>query len=90
MTLVTVAVDGDGRLVLPREVLEGLGLDGPGHLTLTVEDGEMRAMARGAAIRKAQALVAEHLARGGTLVSSEQFIAERRAQAEREARTGGP
>jgi bifunctional DNA-binding transcriptional regulator/antitoxin component of YhaV-PrlF toxin-antitoxin module len=86
MTGYTVAVDEAGRVVLPREVLEGLGLDGPGHLTLIVERGEMRAMTRTTAIRVAQDLVAQHVAAGGDAPSSEDVIAERRAAAAREAR----
>ncbi len=85
MTRSTVAVDEAGRVVLPPEVLERLGLAGPGQVTLAVEDGELRAKTPMAGIRRAQALVAEHIAEGGSFVSSGELIAERRAEAAREA-----
>jgi len=47
MGAVTVKADADGALVVPRETLEALGVQGGGKLRLTAEDAPERTEAIG-------------------------------------------
>lgn len=82
MEPVWVKVDAAGRLVVPKDMREALGIPDGGELRLRVEDGELHGMGRLAALRRIQ-----HELRGtvppGTSVVDE-FIADRRAEAARE------
>ena len=50
MEPLTIRVDGSGRVVIPRDVRIALGIPDGGELRLTVEDGELRAISRAAAL----------------------------------------
>jgi AbrB family looped-hinge helix DNA binding protein len=52
MEQLTVRVDQSGRVVIPRDVRVALGIPDGGELRLTVEDGELRAVSRAAALRR--------------------------------------
>ena len=82
MGVVTVKVDGSGRVVIPREMREALGIPEGGELQVSVENGELRATTRLAALRRIQEEVRGLVPPGVSVV--DEFIAERRAEAARE------
>ena len=71
-----------GRIVIPVEIREALGMDVGTTLSLRTEDGELRISTIRSRIRRAQERV-RHLVPPGTLVSDE-LSAERREAAKRE------
>lgn len=73
----TVTMDGAGRLVLPVAVRKALGLKAGSRLILEVEGDEVRLRTVGAALRRAQALLAPYQPKDGSFLS-DQLIAERR------------
>jgi AbrB family looped-hinge helix DNA binding protein len=79
MNLSPVKMDASGRVVIPRELREALGLPEGGELRMTVQDGELRATTRLTALRRIQA---EARALGAAPLSAD--LAEaRRAEAKR-------
>ena len=52
MDALTVRVDQSGRVVIPRDVRIALGIPDGGELRLSVQDGELRAVSRAAALRR--------------------------------------
>jgi AbrB family looped-hinge helix DNA binding protein len=76
---VSVKVDASGRVVIPRDLRDALGIPDGGELRLSVENGELRATTRLTALRRIQQEV-RALAPPGALLS-EALIAERRAEA---------
>ena len=68
MGAVTVKVDASGRVVIPKELREQLGIPEGGELRLSVEDGELRGAARLAALRRIQRRMAELVPPGVSLV----------------------
>lgn len=81
MGRVSVMVDAEGRLVLPAEIRQSLGLEAGGELIMEMQHHELRASTRAAAIRHAQEMVAAMVPPGVSL--AEELIAERRAEAKR-------
>jgi len=71
-----------GRIVIPVEIREALGMNVGAALSLRTEDGELRISTIRSRIRRAQERV-RHLVPPGTLVSDE-LSAERREAAKRE------
>jgi hypothetical protein len=71
----------DGQLFLPPDVRKAMLLDADGRVTLSVVDGELRVISPMSAVHQLQRR-ALSLVPPGTLVSDE-LIAERRAEAER-------
>src|SRR3954453_17395043 len=55
MDQVTVRVDASGRVVIPRDLRDALGIPDGGELRLSVRDGELRATTRLAALRRIRA-----------------------------------
>lgn len=84
MSHVRVAVDGSGRLVIPKEMRVSLGIDGGGELVLSVEDGAMTAMTQMEAVRRAQQALRKVVPAGVSLV--DELIADRRREARRFSR----
>ena len=79
---ITVRMDPAGRLVVPRDLREALGVPEGGELRLTVQDGELRATTRLAALRRIRAeLKALDPAAPGSLVDD--LLTTRRADAAR-------
>lgn len=81
MDQVTVRVDAAGRMVIPRDLRDALGIPEGGELRLTLQDGELRATTRLAALRRIQAEL-RALPRPAA-PASDALIAERRAEAAR-------
>lgn len=77
-----LAVDRQGRVVLPMAVRRELGIEGGGQLTLDVEENDVRLSSRMLAIRRMQQEVRKHVPEGVSLV--DELIADRRAEAARE------
>jgi len=71
-----------GRIVIPSQIREALGIDVGDKVVFRVEDGELRISTLRSRIRRAQRNV-RHLAPPGTLVS-EELSAERREAAKHE------
>lgn len=82
-----ITVGRDGALMLPPEALRALGLAQGGVLSARFDQGELRLAEPVTALRNVQKMLAplrERLRREG-LLASEELIAERRAEAAREA-----
>ena len=76
-----VEMDAGGRVTLPVDLLARAGLAaGPVHVRLG--DGGLEILSRKAALRRAQALLAEYVPPGRSVV--DEFIADRREEAGRE------
>lgn len=82
--LVRVKVDAPGRVVVPKELREALGIPDGGELTLSVQDGELRGLTRMAALRKLQADLRSRRKPDDTGSVVDELIADRRAEVERE------
>jgi AbrB family looped-hinge helix DNA binding protein len=82
MGAVTVKVDASGRLVIPKDMRVELGIPDGGELRLSVEDGELRASTRLAALRRIQRELRGTVPPGVSVV--DELIAERRAEAARD------
>ena len=74
----------DGRLVVPLEMRAAMLIDKTGVITARVVDGELRVLTPKAALRSLQRMVQE--ASPGGVSMADELIAERRAEARREAR----
>lgn len=72
-----------GRIVIPIEMREALGMKEGELLDLRVVDGELRIATRRARIRRAQERARRYIPQGVLL--SEELSAERREEARREA-----
>lgn len=83
MGKVTVRVAAEGRLILPEGMRASLGLDQGGELLLEIEDHQLRGTTRKGAIERLREIVPPW--KPGEPLWSEEFIAERRATAKREA-----
>lgn len=75
-------VGAKGRIVIPIEMREALGIDEGDKVTLRVEDHELRISTIRGRIRRAQERAAKYV-KPGTLVSDE-LSAERREAAKHE------
>jgi len=80
MEQLTVKVDASGRLVIPRDLRDALGIPDGGELRLSVRDGELRATTRLAALRRIRAEL-RALPAAEAPLASDALIAERRAEA---------
>jgi bifunctional DNA-binding transcriptional regulator/antitoxin component of YhaV-PrlF toxin-antitoxin module len=87
MGAVTVKVDANGALVVPKETLEALGIPNGGELRLMVVDGALRGStgpSRLAAVRRLQRRLADAKPAGDDSSVVDELIADRRAEAARE------
>jgi AbrB family looped-hinge helix DNA binding protein len=71
-----------GRLVIPAEYRRELGLEPGDEVIIRLEDGELRILTRAEAVKRAQALVEQHVKKGRSL--ADELSAERREEAARE------
>ena len=79
-----VRVAEGGRIVIPAEYRKILGLKVGDEVILVLEGEEVRLLTRRQAIKRAQEMVRRYVPEGRSL--SEELIAERRAEVEREER----
>jgi AbrB family looped-hinge helix DNA binding protein len=70
-----------GRVVMPAEIRQALGLKEGDAVLWSLVDGEARVTTRAQRIRQAQALVRKHVPAGVSL--ADELIAERRQEAVR-------
>jgi AbrB family looped-hinge helix DNA binding protein len=68
-----------GRVVMPAEIRQALGLKEGDAVLWSLVDGEARVTTRAQRIRQAQALVRKHVPAGVSL--ADELIAERRQEA---------
>ncbi len=73
----------DGRVVIPADMRRAMLVDETGMITARVVDGELRILTPEAALRSLQRMVREAVPEGVSL--ADELIAERRAEAHREA-----
>ncbi|CAH0298137.1 AbrB/MazE/SpoVT family DNA-binding domain-containing protein [Roseomonas sp. CECT 9278] len=86
MGVVSVKVDPSGRVVIPKELRDALGIPQGGELRLSIVDGELRGLTRMAAIEQVRAKYAALPVREGNGRSGvDDLIAARRAEAARDA-----
>jgi bifunctional DNA-binding transcriptional regulator/antitoxin component of YhaV-PrlF toxin-antitoxin module len=78
MHQIKTKLDEGGRIVIPPEYLQALGLEVGDSVILRLEDGEVRIFTPQYAIRKAQELVSKYLPEDRSL--SDELIAERRME----------
>lgn len=76
-------IGAGGRVVIPVEMRNGLGVVEGDTLLARLIDGELRLISQRGALRKAQALVRQVVPEGVSL--ADELIAERRAEADRES-----
>jgi AbrB family looped-hinge helix DNA binding protein len=77
-----IQVKEAGRIVLPANFRDALGIKEGDFLSAEIVEGEIRITPLDTAIRKAQALVRRYIPEGVSLV--DELIAERRREAQRE------
>lgn len=80
----TSVLSSEGRVVIPASIRKELGLEPGVTLTFGIESGRVVMSTRQAAIAELQRMFAEVRPEGAPLMS-EELIAERRAEAAREA-----
>jgi AbrB family looped-hinge helix DNA binding protein len=78
MGVISVKVDPSGRVVIPKDLRDALGIPQGGELRLSIVDGELRGLTRVAALRQVQAKYASRPAAGSAV---DDVIAWRRAEA---------
>ena len=81
-TVLHTRMSKEGRVLIPAELRQALGLQAEEPLQLYVVDGELRIVSRRQGIRRAQAIAAKARQPGVSVV--DEFIAEKRADASRE------
>ena len=80
---ISVRLAPNGRMVLPKAARTALGLTGAGVISLSVDGDEVKLTSMASNIKRAQALYREHVTNDR---SSDDFLEERRQEAEREER----
>jgi len=78
-----IRILANGRIVIPAQMRSAMLIDGSGYLTARVVEGELRMLTPRAAVLKLQKRMREKVPEGVSLVDD--LIAERRAEARREA-----
>lgn len=76
-------VSASGRLSLPAGFRKAVGLERGGNVVIALEGREMRITTTAEAVARSQA-IARRILKGKSKVSVDDFIAERRREAERE------
>ena len=83
---VCLKVDPAGRLLIPAEMRSSMGLSEGGPVLAWLDQGELRVVGTEVAARRAQELARAKLGPNARL--AEELIADRRAEARREAEDG--
>jgi AbrB family looped-hinge helix DNA binding protein len=78
MKSIAVKVSASGRMNLPSEVREALGLKGPGDVILTMDDGTLTVRTMAQALEHVRALARPYAPKDR--LASEDLIAERRQE----------
>lgn len=86
-TTMDVRVAENGRMILPQSVRRAMGLQGETKVILTLENDEVRLTPIGHGVARARALYREHASAGR---STEEFLADRKAEAARDAGDPSP
>ena len=81
--MIDVRIAPNGRMVLPKAARAALGVTGAGIVALSVDGDEVKLTSMASRVRYAQALYREHVKNDR---SSDDFLEERRREAEREPR----
>ncbi|MHB8527883.1 MAG: AbrB/MazE/SpoVT family DNA-binding domain-containing protein [Caulobacteraceae bacterium] len=84
MSPVTTRISENGRLTIPATMRAALGLERGSSVVLEIVDGDLRVRSVAEALRRARATV-RRLTDGRPGFSVDDFLAERRREAEREA-----
>ncbi len=79
----TLQVAQNGRVVIPADMRSAMLLDATGYVTARVVEGELRILSLRSALLSAQKTVQEKTS--GVASLADELIAERRAEAQREA-----
>jgi AbrB family looped-hinge helix DNA binding protein len=74
-----VTVDSFGRIAIPEDLRNALGVGAGDELLMSVDGDELRLFTRAAGLRAAQRIVSKYLRRGDSL--SEELIGDRRREA---------
>jgi AbrB family looped-hinge helix DNA binding protein len=80
--IIHAKLDSAGRLLVPAELRESLGLKPGGSVVLEVQDGVLRIVSQRQVMREAQAVLRRYVPAGVSLV--DELIAERRREAAKE------
>ena len=80
--MIAMKMSEGGRVVIPAEIRQALGLKEGDTVLWELKDGEALLTTKIARIRRAQALVRKYIPEGVSLV--DELIAERREEARRE------
>ncbi|TMD08026.1 MAG: AbrB/MazE/SpoVT family DNA-binding domain-containing protein [Chloroflexi bacterium] len=83
MAVIRKRIGQNGRLGIPTSYRRALGVKPGDELVLVLGDGEVRILARGTAIKRAQAVVRRFVPKNRRL--SDELIKDRRAEASRDA-----
>ena len=78
MKSVAVKVSASGRMNLPSEVRKALGLKGPGHVVIAMDDGRLTVKTMAQALEQVRVLARPYAPKDR--LASEELIAERRRQ----------
>lgn len=82
---INARIAANGRMVLPKAVRTALGMTGAGVVALSVEGDQVQITSLASRIRQAQALYRQHVKND---LTSDDFLAERRQEAERDSQRG--
>ncbi len=82
MQIHTVKLSREGRVLIPAEVRSRLGLSEGVHLSLSVQDGEIRLFDRAQALRRARDIARKYKKPCENVV--DELLRERRSEAGRE------
>ena len=82
MSINTVKLGANGRLVIPAKYRKALGLEEGDELIVRLDEGELHLSTRKLAFRRAQELVRRYVPEGISL--SDELIANRREEVVRE------
>ena len=83
--VIQARIAANGRMVLPKAVRTALGVNGAGVIALEVEGDQVKLSSKASRIKQAQALYRQHVQSD---YSSDDFLEERRQEAERDRLRG--
>jgi AbrB family looped-hinge helix DNA binding protein len=77
-------IDAHGRLVVPKEVREALGLPQGGEVQLTVRDGVLEVASPAVIVRRLQERVRAYQGRSADRYTTDDFLKDRHDEAARD------